>query len=509
MSKEPNNIDRLIREKLEGFEMTPPASVWDSTSSALSTGKRKRFFLWLALGVLGAILLAVGTYFLVADDESSGELMALDSSKTEQLRASEVDNSTSNANSASRNQVDQSDGNIHDNEVAVSRTELNGQSTSDGSAQKMNTSLGSSLGGTNVSSGDGKSKVNRSEFEGQTNKTGQSTSKRSGTGNSLSGNSDDSKSLSTSGSSRKTGASDGDNTSVTRGDEKENGELSDSGARSSTDDSEQLDGLPLKPVLPFYQPKGILVVSEEEELPMVKSPVWKAFSLEASVGMSKFRNVPSSKLTDPLIIAALNDAASNQFSLDAQFGVNYHFTDRFSFGSGIHYNASRENYQYDSEQIVTYTVVDSVTFTVDTATFDTTYTTHTSVYDSSVVSSTIGVNTYRIFTLPFQFNWTQPLSPRSALEFSVGGAVSLFGRNTGVVLPDTSNFAIDAQEGYHTSGMLSVGGSVKYLYRFGNHHSVYVEPWIQLGVTNQSTPALNYESLRRRYGIRVGYRFYF
>jgi len=509
MSKEPNNIDRLIREKLEGFEMTPPTTVWESTSSALSTGKRKRFFLWLTLGVLGALLLAVGTYFLVVDDERSGELVAQDSSKTEELRATEIDNSTSNANSVRGKQGEQSDVNNHDNDPSVSSAELNGQEVSDGGAQKMNTSSGSSLGGANVSSDNGKSKENPSARKGQKDDKGQSTSDRSDTGSSMSGDSNDSKSLSTSGSSGETGKGDGETTSFAGGDEKENGESSDSGARSSTDDSEQLDGLPLKPVLPFYQPKGLLVTSEEEELPTVKSPVWKAFSVEASVGISKFRNVPSSKLTDPLILAALNDAASNQLSLDARFGINYHFTDRFSFGSGIHYNAARENYQYDSEQIVTYTVVDSITFTVDTATFDTTYTTHTSVYDSSVVSSSIGVNTYRIFTLPFQFNWTQPLSQRSALEFSLGGAVSLFGRNTGVVLPDTSNFAIDAQEGYHTSGMLSVGGSVKYLYRFGNHHSVYVEPWMQLGVTNQSTPALNYESLRRRYGIRVGYRFYF
>lgn len=508
MSKEPNNIDRLIREKLEGFEMTPPASVWDSTSSALSTGKRKRFFLWLVLGILGAFLMAVGTYFLV-DDERSGELIAQDSSKTKQLRVSENDKSTSNANSARRNQVDQSDANSHDNGLSVSSTEMNGQIVLDRGTQKKNTSSGSSVGGTNVLSDNGELKENHSGLKGQKTDKGQSTSNGAGTGSFFSGGSKDSKSVSTSGSSVETGDFDGENTSFVDGVEKENGELSDSGDRSTTNDSEQLDGLPLKPVLPFYQPKGLLVTSEEEELPAVKSPVWKAFSLEASVGMSKFRNVPSSKLTDPLIIAALNDAASNQYSLDARFGVNYHFTDRFSFGSGIHYNAARENYQYNSEQIVTYTVVDSITFTVDTATFDTTYTTHTSVYDSSVVSSTIGVNTYRIFTLPFQFNWTQPLSPRSALEFSLGGAVSLFGRNTGVVLPDTSNFAIDAQEGYHTSGMLSVGGSVKYLYRFGNHHSVYVEPWMQLGVTNQSTPSLNYESLRRRYGIRVGYRFYF
>ncbi len=509
MSKEPNNIDRLIREKLDGFEMTPPESVWTSTSSALSAKRRKRFFIWFMLG-FGALLIAGGMYFFIPETGKSEELVAQhtqkDSSK-EKMETSGVEEGvdetpmddidsdavtvqTTPSTKMDTSKLSESNSTNDAFNPTYSSKKSNAKTKSSGSNDsKVDEQKGLSLNQTNDN------KVSKPEgVEGQNF----STKNESGSGNELSMDASSDKQTSSAGISTSTKRTETD------------GQTSSSSIIPSPDSSELRGSLPLNPIMPIPQPKGMLVSFEQEHTPpFVKSPFWKAFSLEASMGVSSFRNIPSSEGIDPLILTALNNAASDQFSLDARFGVNYHFTDRFSFGSGLQYNASRENYQYKSEEVVPYTVVDSITYTVDTSLFDTTYITHTSVYDSSIIASGVSLNTYRIFSLPFQFNWTQPISPRSALEFSVGGAVSLFGTNTGVVLPDTSDFTIDAQEGYHTSGMLSVGGSMKYLYRFGNHHSVYVEPWIQLGVTNQSTPALNYESVRRRYGIRVGYRFYF
>ena len=112
-------------------------------------------------------------------------------------------------------------------------------------------------------------------------------------------------------------------------------------------------------------------------------------------------------------------------------------------------------------------------------------------------------------TLPFQFAWSQPISEKGRLELALGGAVTIFGRNSGSLINGDSTALIGADAGYKTTGLLSLGGSIKYLHRFGNHHSVYIEPWAQFGISNQSLPALTYESLRRRYGIRIGYRYYF
>lgn len=518
MSKEPNNIDRLIREKLDGFEMAPPTSVWESTSSALATGRKRRFFLWMlvALSTLG--LLAVGMYFFVLDDErlvvaQNEQQQTTESHQHEQSMGSKPINSQSLngkkvESGSSENSDEQNDSSIRSNEYSSSnQTGANELRSEKSNSQIAKAGMSETTAGR---SGRDSNKEKDSNVFGKHTDTKSSASSGGEKGRTHSeGATTPPTGLTTEQGTDKTASSTDKHSTVTPP-EKEGSPTILSG--QSVPDSSYLapNKLPLNPAQLISQPSGSLVFrNSEEELPAVKSPIWKAFSLEASFGASTFKNVPSSKLTDPSIASVVNNAATNQFSWDARFGLNYHFTDRFSFGSGIHYNASRENYTYKSEEITTYTIVDSITFTVDTSTWDTTYITHTSTYDSSAITSSVSQNTYTIFTLPFQFSWTQPISPRSALEFSLGGAVSIFGKNTGVVLPDTSNFAINAQEGYHTSGMLSLGGSVKYLYRFGNHHSVYVEPWLQLGVTNQSTPALNYESLRRRYGIRIGYRFYF
>lgn len=519
MSKEPNNIDRFIREKLDGFEMAPPTSVWESTSSALATGRKRRFFLWMlvALSTLG--LLAVGMYFFVLDDErlvvaQNEQQQTTESHQHEQAMGSKPINSQSlNGKKvefgSSENSDEQNDSSIPSNKYSSSnQTGANELRSEKSNSQTAKAGMSETTAG---SSGRDSSKEKDSKAFGKRTDTNSSASLG---GEKRRTHSEGASAPTTGltpeqGTYRETASSKDKRSTATPG-EKEGSPTTLSGQSVSDSSCRAPNNLPLNPAQLFSQPGGSLVFrNSEEELPAVKSPFWKAFSLEASFGASTFKNVPSAKLTDPSIASVLNNAATNQFSWDARFGLNYHFTDRFSFGGGIHYNASRENYTYKSEEITTYTIVDSITFTVDTSTWDTTYITHTSTYDSSTITSSVSQNTYTIFTLPFQFSWTQPISPRSALEFSLGGAVSIFGKNTGVVLPDTSNFAINAQEGYHTSGMLSLGGSVKYLYRFGNHHSVYVEPWLQLGITNQSTPALNYESLRRRYGIRIGYRFYF
>src|SRR5690554_625875 len=64
--KEDNNIDKLFREKLQGFSEDPPAYVWDGISEQLMHGRRKRraaWFSWSAVAALVLLAFLAGWYF--------------------------------------------------------------------------------------------------------------------------------------------------------------------------------------------------------------------------------------------------------------------------------------------------------------------------------------------------------------------------------------------------------------------------------------------------------------
>ena len=139
-----------------------------------------------------------------------------------------------------------------------------------------------------------------------------------------------------------------------------------------------------------------------------------------------------------------------------------------------------------------------------------------SVYVISPVSFTttfyidkLTENYFKLLTVPFQLAWKTNASEKSEFEFSLGGAVTVYGKNTGITTEQMGYGTIPTSEAYRTKGILSLGGSIKYLQRFGLHHALYIEPWARLGITSLSMPVLLYAVRRDHYGIRVGYRFYF
>lgn len=473
MSKEPNNIDRLVREKLDGFEMTPPPSVWENTSASLNTGRKKRLFLWFALGITALITLGTSAYYFSSED-----------TPTEQVAATNVGSKTNN--SIRKNAKEENNANLD---------------AGNSSAKKDNLAADAKL---STNSGNPSNDLLKKDSGISINDKGDFSTKKSDTRANDFGNTGDQRTLADQ-DQKDLSSKQNDSGKTDELNSQQNAHAHSAGSKH-TENYSSLQTHPLQ-LLKSEEPMLATNTIEEDSLP-VPIPFWKSLSVEGAIGMSTFKN-QAKKSTSPNLLEVLNNVASGQSSFDFRFGVNYHFTDRFSFQSGLHYNASKENYSFNSSEIVTYSYIDTISFTVDSTTFDTTYIINTIAYDSTIVTANDGRNSYRILTLPFQFAWSQPISARGVLEFSLGGAISIFGKNTGSVIVDQTNFSLDAQQGYHTTGMLSLGGSIKYVHRFGNHHSVYAEPWAQFGITNQSGPQISYESLRRRYGVRVGYRFYF
>jgi hypothetical protein len=556
MSKEPNNIDRLVREKLDGFEMTPPPSVWENTSASLNSKKKRPFYLWFILGVAAVAALGTGIYFFSTQADKTEQLAVNDARNPIQAKSNSSEANEKNLNSKTNtssfdkssnsetepglNSADDdtndsfgSDGNKNDDRTDGNRSSFDGndskKSTTDADRSRKDALLQGDSDNKFGSSGE-KDSNNRFAFNGSKGSKDQRQKDASLKGDHSEGNSDGGDNIATadhsnSDSKKKrkdsadardaNGRGDDDTSDNSLNDRTDNQSLADKNKPNDLSNlkaspkAQDYGSLPLRPAEEFVgeQPSIVTDSIEDEPLPEI-TPFWKSLSIEGAVGVSTFRN-QAKKSTPQSLLTTLNNVASAQQSIDFRFGLNYHFSERFSFQSGIHYNSSRENYRFDSEESYTYSVIDTISFSIDSVTMDTTFVLDSTIYDSTFIVANDLQNTYRIFTLPFHFAWSQSISPRGVLEFALGGEISILGRNTGLIIVDNSGFSFDAQSGYHTTGMLSVGGSIKYLHRFGDHHSAYIEPWAQFGVTNQSKPMISYESLRRRYGIRVGYRFYF
>ena len=72
---EKDNIQELLREKLQSHEVTPPDAVWQNVSNSLSnvaatsgSAAGASTLLKIAAAVIGVSGLGIATYFLVQDD---------------------------------------------------------------------------------------------------------------------------------------------------------------------------------------------------------------------------------------------------------------------------------------------------------------------------------------------------------------------------------------------------------------------------------------------------------
>lgn len=470
-----------MREKLEGFEMTPPPSVWENTSSALGAGRKKRFFLWFFLGFF--LIAGAGTSFYLINTEHAEK-----TDGSQQASNIKMNDSTEILKKLGRGgrggDIDLLNEESTDTSTAsgTRSSSIDPKTPTSQHAEKSATSFPAKRNKFSPDNSHNKSALNDDGFAA-TNDTGNSADVK----NPIEKKDDHS-------SSKKP---------VT---DPENNPLMVTEANFL-----QTKDLPFKGIELFSiaRPEPVRNRFGEDSLPL-PVPFWKSLSVEGALGISTFNIQASKKTTEPSLLELLNNAASKQLSLDFRFGVNYHFNQQWSFQTGLEYSASQEDYTYEVPETTTTYVSDTVSFTVDTASMDTTYVINiSSLEEQSFVQKTES-NTYKLFTLPFQFAWSRSLGKRSSLEIGVGGAITLFGTNSGLVRYDQyDTLMASAANAYHTSGMLSVGGSLKYLYRFGEHHSVYIEPWTRFGITNQSTPNLQYETFRKNYGIRFGYRFYF
>jgi hypothetical protein len=91
MKEELNNMDKIFREKLEGFSEEPPAFIWDNIQANLSGIRRKKRMAWYSWSAVAAMLLLAfiaGWYFNESSDKAVPQV-----AETEQVDPVEKNNS--------------------------------------------------------------------------------------------------------------------------------------------------------------------------------------------------------------------------------------------------------------------------------------------------------------------------------------------------------------------------------------------------------------------------------
>lgn len=75
--KEENNIDKLFRDKLEGFTEEPPVFIWNGIREQMAAGIRKKrvaWYRWSAVAALLILAFAAGWYFNETDDKAAPQV---------------------------------------------------------------------------------------------------------------------------------------------------------------------------------------------------------------------------------------------------------------------------------------------------------------------------------------------------------------------------------------------------------------------------------------------------
>ncbi|MDB0037756.1 hypothetical protein N9F08_00160 [bacterium] len=81
MSQEPNNIYRLVREKLDGFKMSPPPDVWNTTVAALPKKMKKGLFFGFILGAAFIVFSTLSVCYFNRIDSTENQLANESSSR--------------------------------------------------------------------------------------------------------------------------------------------------------------------------------------------------------------------------------------------------------------------------------------------------------------------------------------------------------------------------------------------------------------------------------------------
>lgn len=117
------DIDKIFREKLEGFSEKPPEYIWENIQAGMAAKRRKKMMLWYGWSAVAAVLLfafIAGWYFNVSPEQESGQIAQTEKKLTEETEI-KIDEIQTETEKFVAEVTDKSDV-VEENEVVVAKT---------------------------------------------------------------------------------------------------------------------------------------------------------------------------------------------------------------------------------------------------------------------------------------------------------------------------------------------------------------------------------------------------
>lgn len=478
MKKNFENSDQKMRETLSDFRIAAPEGAWENISNQLPTSgkqRRKGFYLWF---VLASLFLLVGTGYFFFPEQASDQLN----------RPQSENHSNQSISNNSKNQY---------------------QSNSDSKKSQTRHQGSNSEGQKNsIASNSVKSKDEIRE----------SKSKASNTENVqkahvVTGSIPTQKKKSETQSKNPTGHTENEITSEKQRIESERLAAEQELDQKSELAKEEAATLKNKPDLDYLEPLEISLLNQppsEATLDTTKQdenkPKLGVWSAEFGLGAGTFGFNPqaSAPLSDYL-------KQSEKSHQNAQIFANIHwnFTPNWSLSAGLAAQKNQYQLNYDVSQTSTVLVWDTIGYYIDTAT-QIAY----PILDSSYVTSTTtnaysSSNDFTLISIPFGVAYSLPLGTKSSLGLSAGGVLGFRVGGKGSVLTDQQGTTIPLQDAWTNKALFSARFGIRYAYFINKQNQLFIEPWMTLGLSNFSSPALPYRSKFNNTGVQIGYRIYF
>ena len=481
MSDKNKHIDELIRQKLDGFEMKPPASVWTDTKAEINRKGGNRLFFIIFLGFI--MIGVLGSFYFFRDDNQQ-DTMGTDNAKAQRIE------STNDSIELNQNSIAYSK-NAETKLISKSSTgETNNVS-------KVNTGVFiEAIGSSNDEGG----KISDDTHHSSTS-ISNANSANDVVALNYGNNSDGANS-----SMVNDPITDHDAVSAISGENSEfiraTSDLDLTGSEhSNREDVSDLLKTRIIEENPFKLPKNLassIIAYKNSKINNHR------FLADLSYGMSTFRIQPS-KSAPTELSSLLANSATNRMGYDISLGINARLWRGLSLYGGVNYSKLSETVETNDSTFLIESYLDTTGSYWDSVSMEVVYVT-VAMYDSTSVLATPSSNSYEFVRIPFGLSWTHGLSTRSDIEFRFGGLISVYSKHQGRVIANQNGSSILASTAYRTNGVLSITGAFRYIYHIQARHSLYIEPWISHSASLFSLPNLNYQSRLVNGGVRIGYR---
>ncbi len=544
------HIDDAVKDKLDGFELSPPSEAWRAIQAGSSSTRKIGLWLFFSGLAVGIVILGVW-YFTQTTTNGPGDKQGLaeGSSKlskdiaNEQVSQSDKVASTSDNSNVNNNQASENNVNAKRSEIEAynSTPESSNISTpthgvansSSGNTSSSNTSNAGNSAASNRNSSSNSSSTNSSNNTGSSssgernslaanntsntsnrNTSGFNASSQGATGTQGTSPNTSAVSQNQNGSNNSTGSNEteiGGNSTQNTTDNTSNAASAsnnNTGLGTSVAETKSAMELIVLSALPIDLDLGDM--PEHENNPMDSHgrifPRWRA---HAGIGLNSLKQQFDKTTANTSFGEGLEQNSNLSSGLNFEAGLAYYFTPGLFAETGYNFTSFGETYGFSYTDSITTYQIDTVGAYQDSATGDTIYITDSTAMSNYLSSIGYQENFYKIHSIPLMMGYTFQVGRRWNFDVSGGVNISVFSKFDGRAIQNAQYDLIDLESSHKKAGLLSARAMIRANYLFGEKHGVYLGASLSKHISSFNNSNLIYDRKLRFIGLSAGYRIIF